>query len=205
MSTAESLLEIESLRDARRSFTRARICAAAREVFSTHGFATATLEQIAQAAGTRRSTLYNHFQDKDEILGAIAEDYGAGMVELIEQLPGPHPSRAVIDRWVRQVAAFTVKERTPTALLIRLGDQLEVPAALEALGGRILTALAARLPAFRRALKPGQGLALARASVTVQQLGQACLHYGRQQDSAMAQHMLTVAAELFERFLRENV
>lgn len=203
-TTAQSSLEVESLRDARRSFTRARICAAAREAFSNYGFATATVEQIAQAAGTRRSTLYNHFRDKEEILGALAEDYRAGMMALIEQLPGPQPPRAVIDRWVRQVAAFTLKERTPTVMLIRLGDQLEVPAVLEALGGQIMMALAARLPAFRHALEPGQGLALARASVTVQQLGWACLHYVRQQDGAMAEHMLTVAAELFDRFLREH-
>ena len=206
MVAAQPLPEIESLRDARRSFTRARICAAAREVFCTQGFATATLEQIAQAAGTRRSTVYNHFRDKDEILGAIAEDYGSCLIELINQLPAPLPSRAEIDHWVRRVAAFSVRERTPTVLLIRLGDLLEVPAALEALGGRLITALAARLPAFRRALQPGpgQGLALARASVVMQQLGWACMHHIRQGDTGLAKDMLTVAAELFERFVREG-
>jgi AcrR family transcriptional regulator len=198
---------IESMRDARRSFTRARICAAAREVFSNHGFATTTLEQIAQAAGTRRSTVYNHFRDKDEILGAIAEDYGAGLVELIEKLPGPVPSRAEIDAWIQQVAAFTVKERTPTVLLMHLGNLIDVPVSIEAMGGRLFRALAARFPAFRYALESGpeQGLIAARALVVLQQLGWACLHQVRHEDTGLAKDMLTVAAEHFERFVREGV
>lgn len=204
--TANESSEVISLRDARRSFTRSRILAAAREVFAVQGFDTATLDQIAQTAGTQRSTVYNHFRDKDEILAAIAEDYGAGLIELVEQLPGPIPSRAEIDDWLELVAAFTVKERTPTVLLMHLGNLVEVPASLQTLGGQLMTALASKLPAFRLAIVPGpeQGLATARAVVVLQQLGWACLHHVRRSDSGTVQGMLTVAAELFERFVLEG-
>lgn len=196
---------VESLRDARRSFTRARICAAARAVFSTQGYATATLEQIAQAAGTRRSTLYNHFRDKNEILGAIAEDYGSGMIELIDRLPGPVPSQAEVDAWVAQVAVFCVRQRTPMVLLMHMGDLMEVPSAIEMLGMRLIRALAVRLPAFQRALVTGQdqGLALARSLTVLQQLGWACGQQVRKENSPLARDMLSVAAEQFERFARE--
>lgn len=199
-------LNIESLRDAQKSLTRARICEAAREVFSEHGYAAVTLEQIAQAAGTRRSTVYNHFRNKDDILGAIAEDYGDGMLALIAELPAPLPSRAEIDRWVKQVAEFTVKEKIPTVLLMRLGDQIAVPQPLQLLERRMMQALAARLPAFRNAIEAGpqQGLALARANAAIHQLGWACLNQIRHGNAGLAADLLTVAAEMFERLFVED-
>lgn len=209
MSSIRSF-NVESLRDAQKSLTRARICDAAREVFNEYGYAVVTLEQIAQAAGTRRSTVYNHFRNKDDILGAIAEDYGAGLIALVAELPGPRPSRAEIDRWIKQVVDYTVTEKVPTVLLMRLGDQIAVPQPLEMLGKKLIRAMADRLPAFRRAVEPGphQGLALARAIAAVHQLGWACLHqirHGTQNDNTgLAADMLTVAAEFFERLVCED-
>jgi len=207
-------LNTESLREAQKSLTRARICEAAREVFSEYGYAMVTLEQIAQAAGTRRSTVYNHFRNKDDILAAIAEDYGAGMLALVAELPAPLPSRAEIDQWVKQVADFTTTEKIPTVLLMRLGDEIAVPQPIEALGKRLMRAMAERFPAFRRTLEPGpqQGLAIARANAAMHQLGYACLNQIRHgtQNSApnsndgLVADMLTVAAEMFERLVLEN-
>ena len=62
-------------RRTRRKATRERICSAAREIFLTQGYAAATVEQIALAAGVGRSTLYTHFGDKGDLLAAIADDY----------------------------------------------------------------------------------------------------------------------------------
>ncbi len=205
MATPQAALKVETLRDELRSFTRDRICAAAREMFSTHGYATATLEQIAQAAGTRRSTVYNHFRDKNEILAAISEEYSHGMMRLIARLPSPSPSRAALDLWVAEIAAFTSAERTPTELLIHIGDLTEMPAALAALGGRIMVALGEKLPAFKQAVTPGpaQGLALARASAVLRQLGWACLHHMQPVPPVRPEDMLAVAAEYFEQFISE--
>ena len=91
MSTRE--LETAGRRPRSRAATRARLCAAAREVFLSRGYAHSTMEQIAEAAGTRRSTLYNHFRDKNEILAAVSEDYLRGVLQVIDRLPGPRPSR----------------------------------------------------------------------------------------------------------------
>lgn len=59
---------------------------AARELFYAHGYATTALDQVAKAAGVRRSTLYLHFSDKDELLRQIAAEYGAQLFALMVKL-----------------------------------------------------------------------------------------------------------------------
>lgn len=200
MSTLAERPAVEPLRDARRTFTRSRLCAAARDLFATNGFAGTTMEQIAQAAGTQRSTLYNHFRDKTEILAAIAGDYLAGLVALVDILPGPVPDRPQIEAWLDDVAAFTAREQAPTLLFLSLGRTADVPAPLEQLGERLMAALALRLPAFARALEPGEHVCRARALTLLHQLAGLSQ---QQRTPAMAAAMLTVTAEMFEDFLRK--
>jgi AcrR family transcriptional regulator len=186
----------------RRDATRARICAAAREVFLAQGYAAATIDQIAEAAGTRRSTLYNHFHDKDEILEAISQDYLKGVIGIIERLPGPRPSRRQIDRWLAEFADFVLHERAPTLLIVQFSGGLDAPPAARRFGADMMRALAARLPAFAEAMEPGQGAALARANATLRELsfalGAQLLHEGRGQ----APYMLEVAGDLLEQFVK---
>src|SRR5579863_10080580 len=109
MSVNAVRLDAMPMRVARREFTRSRLCAAAREVFFVKGYAAATLEDIAQAAGTRRSTLYNHFRDKNDLLALIAEAYFAKVRVEVARLRGPRPSRAEIDAWIREFARFVAE------------------------------------------------------------------------------------------------
>ena len=74
-------------RTPRKRATRAKICNAARHLFFEQGFEGTTVEQIAAEAGTRRSTLYTHFRDKDEILAALMDDFLAAVREMIARLP----------------------------------------------------------------------------------------------------------------------
>lgn len=48
--------------------TRDRILAAAMRLFAENGYSATSVRQIAQEVGLRESSLYNHFQNKDEIL-----------------------------------------------------------------------------------------------------------------------------------------
>jgi AcrR family transcriptional regulator len=52
--------------------TRARLMDAAVEVFARHGIEAASVNEIAQAADVANGTFYNHFKDKDEIVGVVA-------------------------------------------------------------------------------------------------------------------------------------
>ena len=66
---------------------RDAILRAARKVFSTMGFARATIDAIAAEANVSTRTLYKHFRNKDELFAtvfeasasAVADDYEAAV------------------------------------------------------------------------------------------------------------------------------
>lgn len=192
------------LREARKDFTRGHIAAAAKEVFFLRGFAAPTMEQIAQAAGVRRSTLYTHFRDKEEILSAITAEYTLGLAELVAKLPGPAPSRDDIRRWIGEFAHFARNQRAPTELLVTASSVAHIPEPLKKFGTDFLKMLAERLPAFRRALDVTDGLEHAWAMAALRELGWAlCFHaqYGEKEDTA---NRLAVATVLFTRFVHDE-
>lgn len=194
------------LNSAKRDFARRRIFEAARKAFVVYGVDAVTMEQIALAAGTRRSTVYNHFRDKDAILRAIADDFGGQLSALADELPGPAPTRVEIDAWVRNVSEFAHREQTPTMMLLQLGMSLSAPPALTGLGDAFMQTLAEKIPAFAKATAPASknALARARASAALRQLGTACALSSQRRDSEMANAALTVAAEMLERFIQEQ-
>ncbi len=62
-------------REVLREFRRQQILVAARSVLASEGYAEASIDRIAQAAGIARSTLYVYFQGKEELLDqCLAED-----------------------------------------------------------------------------------------------------------------------------------
>jgi AcrR family transcriptional regulator len=52
--------------------TRAALMDAATDAFGQHGIEAASVNAIAHAADVSNGTFYNHFRDKDEIVGAVA-------------------------------------------------------------------------------------------------------------------------------------
>lgn len=50
------------------------IAAAAASLFREHGFAATSMQQIADAAGMTRPTLYYYFRNKEEILASLVEE-----------------------------------------------------------------------------------------------------------------------------------
>jgi len=57
-----------SIRDRRAAQTRARIAEAALELFTGQGYAETTVDQIAEAAGVSRRTVFHHFPAKQSML-----------------------------------------------------------------------------------------------------------------------------------------
>lgn len=192
-----------SLQAARKAFARTHICSAARELFHVQGYAATTFDQIAKAAGTRRTTLYSHFRDKTEILEQIAEEYQAGLCALVSMLEGPVPSRPQIESWIDAMVAFVASERAPATLVIGLGVGQDSPEAILRTSERFPHALAGRISAFARTMQEGEGHDRARAwaKVVLRELSLACLQAARK-DAGSAEG-ITVAADLFEWFVRE--
>ncbi|MCW2986103.1 MAG: transcriptional regulator, TetR family [Conexibacter sp.] len=86
-------------RSARKAATRARLLQAAARVYAAHGFAGATLDDVAEEAGLTKGAVYGHFGSKDNLLVALMEEYLAA--EIAEQV-------ALFDRdettWKRPLA-----------------------------------------------------------------------------------------------------
>lgn len=201
-SPAPSPPQPGSLQVARKAFARARIRDAARDLFFRQGYAATTFEQIAKAAGTRRTTLYSHFADKGEILEAIGKDYSEALVVVVEQLEGPVPTRAQIDAWIARLVAFVESERAPATLVIGLGVSHDAPAVVETVTARFREALCARLPAFAAAFEHGDAQARGRVKLILRELSLGCLEAARGEEEGWA--VLAVVAELLERFVRED-
>lgn len=177
--------------------TRALICDTARELFFNQGIEATTIEQIATAAGTRRSTLYTHFRDKNQILTEIIRDFQAAVGKVIEEMPSPQPTRAELDRWVQQFADLAAAEKVPTMLLMEGGSSRRVPDAVQDFGVTMFEGLVGKLPAFHAAQRSALGIA--RAQAVLRQLGWAVVLYAENPESA-AVH-LDVAGEWLHRFV----
>jgi TetR/AcrR family transcriptional regulator of autoinduction and epiphytic fitness len=76
-----------------RGSKREEILAAAREVFVREGYATASMDRIAEVAGASKRTVYNYFPSKEELFHEVVEQ---GMVEVfaLEQV-SYDPSRSL--------------------------------------------------------------------------------------------------------------
>lgn len=194
-----------SLREEQKAVTRRRIQDAARELFYVNGYASTTIEQIALSAGTRRSTLYLHFHDKEDILRLIAVDYGVQLSAVIGTLSGPAPSRREIDAWILGVAEFVGSARMPTVLLSSLGNLADIPEPVRLLGDQLLSRLAVNHPAFRYAIEPGprQPLAFAWASVALRELCWVCLLGAEPQEATLQQSFFSVVGDVMEKFLSD--
>lgn len=60
-----------------------RILAAALDVFSTKGFANATVQEIAQKARVGKGTFYTYFATKEEVLTRIIDD---GLTQMVQHI-----------------------------------------------------------------------------------------------------------------------
>jgi AcrR family transcriptional regulator len=85
------------------AFRTREILAAARRVMERYGPETATMEEIAAAAGVAKGTVYLYFQSKDELIQALITQVGEHMladIEAIVAAPGSPPEK------IKQVASL---------------------------------------------------------------------------------------------------
>jgi AcrR family transcriptional regulator len=70
-------------RAARYGEQRMQILQAAAEVFARRGYTAATLNDIAQASGVSKATLYHYFTDKQQLLFDVANEHVQRLVALV--------------------------------------------------------------------------------------------------------------------------
>jgi AcrR family transcriptional regulator len=69
----------------RKDEVRSRVLEAAGAVFAERGFAAATLDQVAAAAGFTKGAVYSNFGSKDELFLALMEEEAARRVQVVEE------------------------------------------------------------------------------------------------------------------------
>lgn len=86
--------------------TRAALLQAARELFTEHGYANTTTEDISQRAGVTRGALYYQFRDKFGLFRAVVEDLNLHIVQEVMSAmqPGQEEQK---DLWEQIVRAGT--------------------------------------------------------------------------------------------------
>ncbi|ASF12102.1 putative TetR family transcriptional regulator [Nocardia brasiliensis NBRC 14402] len=98
-----------NLRDEQKQQTRARLLARAKELFTERGYAAVRVDDIAAAVGCSRATFYLHFNSKQEVLRAIAEQGTApSALHFYEDLDRvlDTGSRAEFVAWVTRAIAW---------------------------------------------------------------------------------------------------
>jgi AcrR family transcriptional regulator len=65
---------------------RTKILEASRKLFARRGFSETSMGDIARAAQVARATVYNNFDDKQDILAAIISDYMTGYNRIAQRL-----------------------------------------------------------------------------------------------------------------------
>jgi len=92
-----------SLADEQRELVRARILRAAGSVLAARGLA-ATVDEVAEAAGISRRTIFRHFVTRDALFVAVIR---AGIRRYAEQIPPPDDDD--LRGWLRELLRVTHK------------------------------------------------------------------------------------------------
>jgi AcrR family transcriptional regulator len=194
------------LRQAQRDLTRSRIKNAAKSLFHERHYDSTTMDEIALAAGLRRSTLYLHYRDKAEILADVIAEYTPKAQAILASLPGPNPSLEAVVLWVKRITKFVAKEQVPLSIILELRrDSARTIDALEHLTSQLLTALGTNNPPFRQAASgDADPMLRARGLLLLQELTYASEIHLTDTTDARGKAMLMVTAQDFHAFLSSD-
>ncbi|MFD5438601.1 TetR/AcrR family transcriptional regulator [Kitasatospora sp. NPDC127067] len=102
----------------RRIHTRARLLAAARELFLSVGFARTSIEDVCAAAGYTRGAFYSNFGGKEELLLALFDDQAAQRMAELAELAAACEALAPRERAQRLVEALLRVEPTESGWIL---------------------------------------------------------------------------------------
>src|SRR5438445_4418242 len=156
--------------------TRTRILDIARDLFTTQGYGSTSIAQIAERLGTSKAALYYHFKSKEETLDALLTEPLAALSELTDKAaadqPGKHAEEvlaAMIDFVAGPCSCLAAFEKDPSVLhawaqrnnLVEKEENLITslvgakPSAAKIIRARAALAAAKRGTAAALAMEPG--------------------------------------------------
>jgi AcrR family transcriptional regulator len=77
--------------------TRQRIVEETLRLFESQGFHATSVDSIAKAAGTSRSTLYQYFESKEQIFVELLEECGSALMRVVRRIGPLGPTRLGFD------------------------------------------------------------------------------------------------------------
>lgn len=109
----------------RRDQTRARLLAAAHEVFAEVGMDAASVETICERAGFTRGAFYSNFESKDELFLALITQLAAEKLDAVAIRVRDLPAEPISDirGLVRQVVGASFGERMEPQLVSEIRTQ----------------------------------------------------------------------------------
>jgi AcrR family transcriptional regulator len=116
-------------RQSAQSPPRERILQAARELFYRDGINGVSVETIAAAAGTNKTTLYRHFSSKDELVAAYLSQLAEEGEALWETARAEHPGdpEAQLRYLLRRVSEFANEHTGRGCALANAAVELAAP------------------------------------------------------------------------------
>ena len=131
--------------------TRALILEMAQELFATWGYKDTSFGDIAAAAGIGRTTLYDYFADKDDLLASLVEETLPPTIKaMVEKVPQDLPPTERLRRLMAGTVEFVALEPTLGQLLHR-----DVPKLSESAQQRVANAHQALAREFVDAYRAG--------------------------------------------------
>jgi AcrR family transcriptional regulator len=97
---------ITERREREREEIRTRILDAARELFDSEGYEHVTMRRIAEAIEYSPTTIYNHFEDKDDLVRALCEEDFSRLLQVFREEEPPADPVEWIRRLARAYARF---------------------------------------------------------------------------------------------------
>jgi AcrR family transcriptional regulator len=76
-------------REREREEVRRKILTAARDLFASEGYDRVTMRRIADAIEYSATTIYNHFEDKDDLVQALCQEDFDRLFQHLQQTPSP--------------------------------------------------------------------------------------------------------------------
>jgi AcrR family transcriptional regulator len=104
--------------------TKELILEVATRRFAEHGYASTSLNEIADEVGIRRSSLLHHYPSKEALRRAVLQDSMEGWMQLVDQaIDGPRSGWPQVERMLR--AAFSFFEDRPDFVRLVRWEALE--------------------------------------------------------------------------------
>jgi AcrR family transcriptional regulator len=106
---------------------REDILAAAARLFAQQGFSATSMNQVAEACGVAKPTLYHYFQDKQELLAQICDSHVHALLALVDEVKADRLEpetqvRALIERFTQAYADAHDEHRVLTSEIRFLAD-----------------------------------------------------------------------------------